>query len=487
MNSKNLEWQNLWIGMAEKVLKELDEQLICSICLDIYTDPKVLQCFHVNCRKCLAPLVVRDQQGQLGITCPSCRQVTPVPDKGTAGLKPAFHINRLLDMKESFKRLEIADQGLEIAGVGAKTSSRDAATCCPEHDGEGIKLHCETCKVLVCYKCVIRGGKHERHEYQDLEKAFPESLEQLEKKTTNMNKKLEQIVTCYRAMSDQRAAAEEKIHTTFKQLCEVLNIREVELVHQLDEATHSKLKRLAHQRDRAETTLAELNSCIRLARERMKTGNEGDALLMMKKKIDELPVPFEALEVFAKSDITFSVMEDMSSECRKYGQLSIKGQSMQKSVKVGFPYLILSTVKPWGVAITKRREMVVTESEKHCVSVLNLSGKKLRSFGTRGSGNGQFISPRGVTIDDEENILIADTLNYRVQKFTAEGWFLSTVGTRGTGVLKFSWPTDIAFNPINRRIYVVDNFNNNVQVLNPIPVPLEHQAAPRVSSVLPLV
>jgi DNA-binding beta-propeller fold protein YncE len=415
--------------------------------------------------------MVQDRQGQLGITCPSCRQVTPVPEKGTAGLKPAFHINRLLDMKESFQGLEIADQGLEIAEVGAKTSSWDAATCCPEHDGEGLRLHCETCEVLVCYKCVIRGGKHERHEYRDLEKAFPErereialSLEQLEKRATNMNTKLQQIVTCYRAMSDQRAAAEEKIHTTFKQLCEVLNIREVELVRQLDEATHSKLKRLANQRDQAETLLAKLNRCIRLARERMKTGNEEDVLLMMKKRINELSVPFEGLEIIAKSDTMFSVLEDILYECQKYGQLSTKGQSMQRS---SIPYLILSQVEPWGVAVTKTREIVVTESEKHSVSVFSPSGEKLRSFGTRGSGNGQFIGPRGVTIDDEGNILIADTSNYRVQKFTAEGRFLSTVGTRGTGVLKFSWPTDIAFNPINRRIYVVDNFNNNVQVLNP--------------------
>ena len=81
--------------MAETVLKKLKEELNCSICFDTYTDPKLLQCFHVYCKKCLVPLVVRDQQGKLGLTCPTCRQITPVPDRGVAGLTSAFHITRL--------------------------------------------------------------------------------------------------------------------------------------------------------------------------------------------------------------------------------------------------------------------------------------------------------------------------------------------------------------------------------------------------------
>ena len=65
--------------MAEKALKKVEDQLIdCSICLETYTDPKLLQCLHVFCRKCLVKLVVRDQQGQLILTCPICRQDTPV-------------------------------------------------------------------------------------------------------------------------------------------------------------------------------------------------------------------------------------------------------------------------------------------------------------------------------------------------------------------------------------------------------------------------
>ena len=93
--------------MAEEVLKKLfEDQLNCSICLGTHTDPKLLQCFHVYCRQCLVPLVDRDQQGRLGLSCPTCRQVTPIPDRGVAGLQPAFHINHLLEVQESLQKVE---------------------------------------------------------------------------------------------------------------------------------------------------------------------------------------------------------------------------------------------------------------------------------------------------------------------------------------------------------------------------------------------
>ena len=95
--------------MAEKALQKIEEELNCSICLDTYTytDPKLLQCYHVFCRQCLVPLVVRDQQGQLSLTCPTCRQATPIQEaRGVAGLQPAFHINRFLEITESFQKAE---------------------------------------------------------------------------------------------------------------------------------------------------------------------------------------------------------------------------------------------------------------------------------------------------------------------------------------------------------------------------------------------
>ena len=135
--------------------------------------------------------------------------------------------------------------------------------------------------------------------------------------------------------------------------------------------------------------------------------------------------------------------------------------------KLGTPILTLGGVdKPWGVAISQRGEVVVSEWGGHCVSVFSPSGEKLRSFGTRGSGQGQFDSPRGVAVDGEGNVLVADGWNHRIQKFTAEGQFLTAVGTKGNGPLQFNHPSDVAVNASNGMVYVADTYNHRVQVLN---------------------
>ena len=50
-------------SVADKALKKLAEQLKCSICHESFTDPKLLQCFHVFCKNCLESTVLQDEHG----------------------------------------------------------------------------------------------------------------------------------------------------------------------------------------------------------------------------------------------------------------------------------------------------------------------------------------------------------------------------------------------------------------------------------------
>ena len=255
----------MWLGhlkskMAEKTLKKVEEELNCSICLDIYVDPKLLQCFHAYCRKCLVKLVVRDQQGQLVLTCPICRHDTPVPANGVAGLQPAFQINHFLEIMEAHKKA-VADPS--ASAEKAEKDSASLTSCdkvrvgCREHAGKEVELFCETCGEPVCLRCVIKGGKHHRHNYEELDKAFERyevevtaSLEPMEKQVTTITKALAQLDACCAEISDQRAAVEANVHTTFRKLQRILDTRKTELIGQLHHITQRKLKKLAVQRDR---------------------------------------------------------------------------------------------------------------------------------------------------------------------------------------------------------------------------------------------
>ena len=568
--------------MAERTLLEkVEDELNCSICLDTYSDPKLLQCFHAYCRKCLVKLVVRDQQRQLILTCPICRHDTPVPANGVAGLQPAFQINHLLEIMEEHKKTA-ADPP-----ASAEKAKRDSTSltcrskvkvCCREHAGKEVELFCETCGEPVCVKCVIKGGKHNNHDCEELDKAFERykvevtpSMEPMEKQVTTITKALAQLDARCAEISDQQAAVEADVHSAFGKLQCILDTRKTELISQLHHITQRKLKRLTVQRDQLETTLAQLSSCLGFMKESFKTGSQEEVLSMKSSVVKQVKgltttfPPEDTLKPSTEADVIFSALADVATACQNYGRvtalclpdpskchatgksievavvgemstavfqaINFKGQPCEEPIqssecelvselsgtrtrgsverkeqsqyeinyqptikgrhqlhvkvegqhirgspftisaksveKLGTPILTLHEVKePWGVAINQRGEVIVAEYDGHCVSVFSPSGEKLSTFGTRGSGQGQFRCPRGVTVDGECNILVADFFNHRIQKFTPEGQFLTAVGGYGNGPVQFSYPTDIAFNTANKKVYVTDSGNHRVQVLN---------------------
>jgi tripartite motif-containing protein 2/3/tripartite motif-containing protein 71 len=154
----------------------------------------------------------------------------------------------------------------------------------------------------------------------------------------------------------------------------------------------------------------------------------------------------------------------------KIKQQHIRGSPLPVSVKLprdrlGSPVFSIDNLKnPWGVAVNQKGEIFVSENKGHCISVFSAAGKKLRSFGSRGSGEGQLRRPRGITFDRHGSILVTEYKNHRIQKFTAEGTFLAAVDST-TPSLKFCHPKAIAFNNYNDKFFVLDKLSR-VQVLN---------------------
>src|SRR5215468_9778569 len=82
----------------------------------------------------------------------------------------------------------------------------------------------------------------------------------------------------------------------------------------------------------------------------------------------------------------------------------------------------------------------------------------ISSFGTPGSGNGQFQSPLGVAIQASSgNVYVVDSGNARVEKFFPDGSFISAFGQG-----QLSSPRGIATDTLGK-VYVSDAGTNTVQ------------------------
>ena len=80
---------------------------------------------------------------------------------------------------------------------------------------------------------------------------------------------------------------------------------------------------------------------------------------------------------------------------------------------------------------------IISEMEGNCIKVYNSSWELLHSFGSKGTGDGQFgkHSPMATTLTDMGTILVADQGNHRISHFTIEGQFLSHVATKDDGIV----------------------------------------------------
>ncbi|XP_070206012.1 tripartite motif-containing protein 3-like [Littorina saxatilis] len=136
------------------------EALSCSLCLEIFTSPKLLPCSHSFCVKCLQDLTTHLKSKTF--PCPQCREQVTVPQGGVGSFQNNFYLN---------------PQDLDKARDG---------TLCLTHSNQELDLYCEDCKLAVCLKCVLT--KHKLHSTKDLSEAASEAKSELKLSQVRLRK-----------------------------------------------------------------------------------------------------------------------------------------------------------------------------------------------------------------------------------------------------------------------------------------------------------
>ncbi|XP_067240325.1 tripartite motif-containing protein 54 isoform X1 [Chanodichthys erythropterus] len=144
-------------GMGDS-MENLEKQLICPICLEIFTKPVViLPCQHNLCRKCANDVYQASNsfwQNRSSTTvstvgrfrCPSCRHEVILDRHGVYGLQRNLLVENIIDIYKSETNRPLLP----------KTEQQQLM--CDQHEEEKINIYCLTCETPTCSMCKVFGA-----------------------------------------------------------------------------------------------------------------------------------------------------------------------------------------------------------------------------------------------------------------------------------------------------------------------------------------
>jgi DNA-binding beta-propeller fold protein YncE len=121
----------------------------------------------------------------------------------------------------------------------------------------------------------------------------------------------------------------------------------------------------------------------------------------------------------------------------------------------------IGSVDPNGVAIDRAGNIYVAEiGSKHCVQKLGPGGTFIAEWAPG------FYGPRKIAIGSDDSIYVVDSGRNRIVKFSPEGQVLASWGSEGSGDGQFRGLSSVAVDPINNKVYVADPINSRIQVFD---------------------
>ncbi|XP_066482006.1 tripartite motif-containing protein 55 isoform X2 [Tiliqua scincoides] len=139
----------------QQTMDNLEKQLICPICLEMFTKPVViLPCQHNLCRKCASDIFQASNpylptRGGTTVAsggrfrCPSCRHEVVLDRHGVYGLQRNLLVENIIDIYKQ---------------ESARPERKTEQPMCEEHEDEKINIYCLNCEVPTCSMCKVFGA-----------------------------------------------------------------------------------------------------------------------------------------------------------------------------------------------------------------------------------------------------------------------------------------------------------------------------------------
>ncbi|XP_065118140.1 tripartite motif-containing protein 16-like protein [Paramisgurnus dabryanus] len=257
--------------MAEASISVIQDQFICSICLDLLKDPVTIPCGHSYCMSCITDYWDQDDQKR-NYSCPQCRQ--------TFNTRPDLNKNTMLaEVVEMLKKKKLqadrpdhsyAEAGDVKCDVCTERKHKAVKSClmclnsycqthferheelqsgkrhkvidatgrlqqmiCPQHE-KLLEIYCKTDQLCICYLCMV--DEHNEHktvsaaaERTEKQKEVKEMKRKYQQRIQESQKKLQELRD---AMETHKCSAQTAVDDTeriFTQLIQSIERRRSEV------------------------------------------------------------------------------------------------------------------------------------------------------------------------------------------------------------------------------------------------------------------
>ncbi|XP_071787267.1 uncharacterized protein [Asterias amurensis] len=441
----------------------------CPICLSRFTDPKILDCLHSFCLKCLQELIDKQDPKTDIIICPMCNKETSIPDEGLSDLLSCFFLSSLIDDVINLKgpkedinppvsTCEGCDEGLEavsrcvdcevnycktcltihaklkshrhhqiVNAVGVsnerpKDKDKTEAQKCRKHTDQELCFYCDTCKLLVCLKCAVfdhRASNHNLSEIKDsirsCRRAVDEALQKFDecrKQFQKVNDSIKHSQRILQLMVDRAlrdiVAKEEKEITKIRNASRLLQERVTQIGQERGEGFESIQSSNHDKMSRAEQIVASVNDLMQHA--------DDFELLDLKPKVMHnldfhKELQFQTVR-HSKSFIGFKghdiVTDADLGEILEEEKWEIKTKFCKYGEGEGeFKYTR-------DVACFSNGNVVVIDSTRCLLSTFTSKGSYKSTGVQSGTEDGKLKQPFGVTVTSDDLVLVTDGQDVKV-------------------------------------------------------------------------
>ncbi|KAM9321747.1 E3 ubiquitin-protein ligase TRIM63-like isoform 2-T2 [Pholidichthys leucotaenia] len=228
-------------------MESLEKQLVCPICLEMFTKPVViLPCQHNLCRKCANDVFQASNpylSTRSGSTvtsggrfrCPSCRHEVVLDRHGVYGLQRNLLVENIIDMYK---------QGTTSKSVPQVKVDQ---LMCDDHEDEKINIYCVSCSVPTCSLCKVFGA-HRDCVVEPLTDVFNKQKAELTDCVSMLvgnNERVQAIIsqleeTC-RAVDENGRRQKSKVCETFDHVFALLEEKKSEMTVRINTEQEEKL------------------------------------------------------------------------------------------------------------------------------------------------------------------------------------------------------------------------------------------------------